>query len=1109
MAQYKKNLYSSSLYGRIKAFYGEYITESFDAQEPFTSHITARIYAFLPVTSYSASSEYFTAVEPAAWTLDNGRKITRQINKPLNFNITGDQIKVIVELQNEAQQTIEAKLFKEEKIGEEYQWIFKETKTFNTLSLWDYGHTGEIAFSSFGFADYKVEIRAKTATANAIVVGAEVRTSNFELEVSSSKDNLAWTNWEKVPLNKISVGNDLYESTGASAINYAAVRYIRGKLILLSSDDTSTPLIDRVELRSEDSALYETGGNYDVRLDMVEVAKNIGATFKSTKKIRWTERLPEKTSMDIRTSSSRDSLFWGPVSAPYRKNTKRLRLKRGVNSHLVTLGQFDEASKFSFKKNATETVNFTKVDSYIDWDTQAYYPKDAANTAIRYIFSKTPKDVEDAKNRLQVINDLSKEKTRKIAFSPQPYFLTVQLVRDPAKGTPVVDWIDVNQNLSYSEPHNATEKSVSMVDGEGKGIKQIQLINEHIFNLPKTTGHTAYNIQKIQSAEQSYLLEDKTARPSDVMLYLESEGASATRTNLTTSASEKVMAKVTQRKLESGAETGVKVHYSYGSGQARYLRPYERELSSDFTPFLEEDKKYKYFIQNGWPNTVHKTTNNQLLSELSEMYEVSTSEITSANPGILYGSDNKLMNGQMILIPDSKQNERVSLLFKNGTGYTLKSSHNALLDKKNGLPVTDLSSEKIRVEVSTEPESGYVEWTSEEKIYTGVINADDVRNEFYIPQFSSASHADYERDYVVREGDTWQSVADDHEVHLSVLKVLNETAEFAVGKTIRIPANVILPELAPEVEFWDNEVFKINIVPDSVHKKNGVRVDESFIPVKQTASGEKALTFSYTESLPFTIDMVRGKDKNGMDPIPVYGAARIISVKKKVGSTTYQPWNETLGAGSFVLNSNYIDWWPAKDGDLEPLAGEVYTVTLTRNEVQSVIVRLDTDYFEEMGTDIVWRSPEVKVFDGICTPNNDFVMQLPALSEFEGYDQTIDNVDYVIEDNDLWVDTRVESAEGKNWLVGSLSGKDPSKNWHPTINTGFYYLKEKEYYLYSEAKKTVLTEKEMPAAENIEYVNGSTGIGALLLPASENLVKDSVLESTQFKKAAAFGIGSL
>ncbi|MEC3435047.1 hypothetical protein P9155_35920, partial [Bacillus cereus] len=69
MAQYQRNFYSSSLYGRLKAFYGDYLTEEFDAQEPFSYHIDAKIQAQLPSTFYAATSREFTRTDATKWTV--------------------------------------------------------------------------------------------------------------------------------------------------------------------------------------------------------------------------------------------------------------------------------------------------------------------------------------------------------------------------------------------------------------------------------------------------------------------------------------------------------------------------------------------------------------------------------------------------------------------------------------------------------------------------------------------------------------------------------------------------------------------------------------------------------------------------------------------------------------------------------------------------------------------------------------------------------------------------------------------------------------------------------------------------------------------------------
>lgn len=1099
MAQYQRNFYSSSLYGRLKAFYGEYLTEVFDAQEPFSSNIDAKIEAQLPSSSYKATSAEFTRIDPTKWTVSGTDIKTRTANTPVEFLATGDGIEVQVRLQNVGTQNIEAKLFKEEDVSGAYQWVEKQTKSLNTLSVTNPNAVAKISFSSYGFGDYKVVIQALDTTADAIIVGANLRTSDFTLEVRTSANNSTWSTWEAVTLTKTPVTGQEYLVTGKSTTKYTNIRYVQGKIVLLSSDNTTSPIIDRVELRSEDSGLYDQNGDYTVKIDMSQVASSVSQTFKYVDKIRFIQQQPTGTEINIRSSSSRDNIFWGAITAPYRQNTKRLRMKRGVTTHSVTLGPINEGSKF----------DFSKTTSLLEWDTQAFSPKDASNTKISYVFSKTRSNQKDPRNLLQLIDNPMNEKNRAIKFAPQPYFLTVEMTRSSVRGTPVVDLIDIYQTILYKEEVNVTSKDVSAVDGSGTGKKSLQKISDYAFKYPSTTNQIPFNQQQITGAQQRYTLTDKTRRPSDVMVYFKSEEKKGSRTDKSTSATDEVMAKAIQRKLEFGDTTGVLMHYQYGAGKVQYLRPYERELDSTFTPFLLEAKKYRYYIQNGWPSEVHKVVNGQTLNDVAAMYNTTTAAINAINNDFLLNEDGTLVGDQLIMIPNTSKNTKVSLLFKNGTAYTQKSSHNALYDKEHGVNVTDFSSEAINVKVPTKPPQGYVDWVSEEKIYTGVINANDTREEFVRTQFNLSNHSDFDREYMVVSGDTWESIATKYDIHVQDLKTANDSIEeLKVGETITVPPNIILPALAPEAEFENQIPYEISIIEDSVHKKNGMRIDESFISI-DWAGKHVPMEVTYRTSEILTAEMVRGTDANGMDALPLSDVIEIVSVKRKSGGITYHQWNENLQTGDFKLTSNYIDWSPSAAGVIEPVAGEEYTVTYKRREVDTVKIHLDTTYFEKMGTDIVWRSPEVKVFDGICTPTEDFKLELPSPQLFEGYDSIYKNIGYVIEDNDLWVETKIQEIDGKKFLIGTLNGKDPSKNWHPTINKGYYYLKEQEHYLYSEPLKTVLTEKELPTAKDIEYVNGPTGIGALLLPSSQNIVKDSVFESTALKKAVLFSSSSI
>lgn len=1101
MAQYQKNFYASSIYGHIKAFYGEYLTETFDAQEPFSSHINAKIQAKLPSTFYKADSSEFLIGDKTKWTIRNSELVTKTANAPVEFIATGTDVEVQIRLQNIGEQNIKAELFKEEIVDGVYQWVSKQTITASTLSPTTSTNTiRKVSFDSFGFGDYKVVLEATTTSdsAEAIIVGAALRTSDYALQIKTSPDNHTWSEWTDVILSEQVVNDAEYTGTGQSNA-YSNIRYVQGKLILLSSDNESSPIIDRVELRSDDSGLYDPDGDYTIKIDMNQVATQAGVSFKYTDKIRWSQKQPAGAQMDIRSSSSLDNVFWGPVTAPYRQNTKRLRLKRGVTNHSLTLGPINEGVKFAFSK----TSELTR------WNTQAYLPKDPNNTKISYVFSKTRINQKDPRNLLQSIDNPMNVQNKAVQFNPQPYFLTVELARSSLKGTPVVDFIDIYQKIKYNEVVNISNKDASLVDGKGTGIKSLQKISDYPFTYPSASNQIAENASYITSAPQTYSLTDRTSRPNDVMLYFKSEENNGTRTNTSSSSEDEIISKVMQRHPEFGETTGVLMHYQYGAGKVQYLRPYKRDLDSTFTPSLLEDIKYRYYIRNGWPSEIHIAMKGQTVEDVSDMYNTKSEDILAINNDLIINEDGTLMPDQQILIPNNYTNSKVSLLFDSGSPYTQKSSHNAVYDQSKGLVIADFSSEQIAISIPNEPEKGYVDWTSEEKIYNGVININDTREEFIRTQYNRSTNSDFNREYVVNEGDTWESISSQYDVHINDLKMVNdEIDDLTEGLTITIPPNIILPELAPEAEFETENPYKISIIPDSVHKKNGVRIDESFIPINES-SKHLPLEITYRDSEILTAEMVRGDNKNGMDPLPLSNVKKIVSIKGKTNEITYHQWDNDLQAGDYKLNSSYVDWSPTGEGTLEPEIGEEYIVTYIRREVDTVKVYLDTDYYEKTGTDLVWRSPEIKVLDGICSPNEDFQIELPPFEDFNGYSPIYKNVGYIVEDNDLWVETNVEEIDGKHYLVGTLNGKNPIQNWHPTINKGYYYLKEQEFYLYSEPTKTVLAEKELPTAKNIEYVNNENGIGALLSPSSENLVKDSGFTNTEFKKAVTFSVDSL
>ncbi|WP_232357401.1 LysM peptidoglycan-binding domain-containing protein [Bacillus tropicus] len=99
------------------------------------------------------------------------------------------------------------------------------------------------------------------------------------------------------------------------------------------------------------------------------------------------------------------------------------------------------------------------------------------------------------------------------------------------------------------------------------------------------------------------------------------------------------------------------MHYQYGAGKVQYLRPYEREIDSTFTPFLLPNLKYRYYIQNGWPNEFHKVVNGQTLNDVAEMYNTTVTAIKTINKDILLNEDGTLVKDQLITMPNTSKKQ--------------------------------------------------------------------------------------------------------------------------------------------------------------------------------------------------------------------------------------------------------------------------------------------------------------------------------------------------------------------------------------------------------------------------------------------------------------------
>lgn len=1102
MGQYQKHLYGSTLYGKLNVFYGQYITEAFDAQEKFTGKINHTITSVLPFATYKPDT-YETTLG-GSWTVNASKQaIADEVGDVFRFKASGSSFEVFYRTQQGGPQTLHLELQKED-------GTIVHQADVNTYSL------SAISTKSYKFPMVSYNMYDSYVIVGTIPTGAthkftldsfKVLTANVDVEVRGSVDNTTWTAWEKVPSTLTQVGTTTtWSVSGASAITYSNIRYAQARLTLVTSDELTPPNVQRVVLQSGNSNLRTQNGLWTGTFDMKKVAAAKSVTFKKTLFIKWKSVVPENTTMTMRSSSSYtgEANTFGAITAPYKQNTSRLRLKQGATAHSVLIGPINPVKT----ADANDPKKYWSIKGWTEWTDNSFLPKDGSGVNVSYIFSKTGVNVESDENVLQTVKQpmLAKEDGtgNKFTFNPQPFYLTVKMDIPDGKGTPVVDLIDLYCEINYKEAIPVNTKTASFIDNQMTGRSKLQTINQTVFHPPLTTGEGVYNVGTINGSSLLYGLEDKTSRPNDVQIFYLTKETDTVNPRVTTSNQEQVYVKVFSR--APGGNKGVPLHYQYNGGSVRYLKPISEEMSSQFTPSLTKDVKYKYYILNGWTDNKHTVMKGETLEDIAGIHTTTVAainaEMTRKKYKIQYDAKGALLANQTIYIPTTPPNTAVTMLFSGGTAYTNKSSHNSRIDK-----LVDLSSDIILVSVPTSPSNRYTDWVSEEKIYNGVINHEDIRGAYIRTQINNSSVASFERNYKVLSNDTWATIAKKFNVDLKDLMVRNEDVVIGTGKIVIIPPNILLPRIAQGVEFDTSNPFEVTIVDNSVYKTDGAPLDKSVIPINWSGKN-LPMVAKYKNSTPVTVDIKRG-DLNGRDPLQHYNVLSISAVKKKNGMK-FVPYNETAGTGDYKLVDDYIDWSPAQDLSSEPAKDEVYSVTYIYQEVDSITVQLDTTYIEETGVDLVWRSTDTKVLSGICSPGHDSLVALPEMNTFAGYgEKGLKDYSYIIEDNDLWVETSVSSYNGKPHVLGTLKNRNPKENWFPLITPGFYYLKEDEFYMYSETLETPLEVKEIPIAKNISYEATEKDMGIKLQPKRDNLITNSTFNTKSWKTAGTFNFKTL
>lgn len=1070
MAQYGHNWYGTSYYGSTNAFSGWYQTREISTEEPLKSTVSVSIKAILPSAHYAPNSPEVTQVA-GTWTWDaaQGKISSSNTNAELLMVATSDQIIIAYE-----QRTIGAKVKIEVTTTEVGKAPVLTTHTLDTQAgTVNAGATYVI--SGLPFAEQKVRITMDaTSPAGAAFnfKGFTARTSNLTIEsrarVQASNTPMPDADYVKLTPTISSISGNEYMIT-ATTPSYAGKKNIQFRIFLASSDTTTTPEVNYIEMVAGDTDNRILDGQWSAIFNMAQIATLAGVSFSKVEEVLWTENVPSTTSLTIRTQSTINNTLgeWAiePITVPYKLGVNRIKLKDGYLNGWIESPVNAPASK----------KPYVKTMEWVEWKDQSFLPPDSGGVEVVYDFISPQRDNITAPY-VRIVNPMKTSQRSLVGNSrltSKENVVRITLSRTAGKQTPVVDFIHLTSKMSYSQEVGIENKEFSAVDfnNTGKGT---------VLDM----GDGSFASKFIPPSEAglpiTYELIDETRRPNEVMLYLDSEKTEASRTNKTTTLMNKVWAE--SKVLSTTNKTGLVKHYQYGGGQVRFPLKDEVTMVNVFTPTTNERLRYRYYLDIGWPTQQHKVVVGENLEAIAMKHGNTPAEFNAINPSIKYNNDGTLVAEQALDIPNNSVNDSVDIFWKSTNNQTTqKSSTNAVLEGNE-----NVESDSIVAEVAEASIYGWVDWVSEEKIYDGVLNLNDTRKDYLRTHITPSSGDSAQIEYVAVINDTYKKIADTFGVYEEDVRKANSVmaadTQPTIGQRVVVPSRITLPAIHPRAAVTDTP-YEVQVIYNSVKKKNSKTLPESNVVVHE-------FNVTHEKVRRTRVEVIRGEIANGKDFLP---ESRIVNVLKvESGITIY---NKDI---DFVQEGNAISWEPA---GANLATGAVYYVDYEVEVPKTVTIHVKTSYMEEGGVDRIWRSPEVKEFKGMCYPGKDHVALLPNFAEWLGLpNATIEDLDYIVEDSDIWVKTWVEKR-GENWyLIGSLQDRVPKDNWFPTIKTGYYYLGQDEYYLFNEPIVIEPTDRDIPIAKNVEFVEGKFQNAAQIQEGSANLVLNSGFEVATSKK---------
>lgn len=1042
MAQYGKNFYGASYYGRRGTFGGQYTSEEINSGNPLTGPLTNTTVVILPTSTYLKDDNAFTySTTTGTYTYNNN-----------NYAMFNSAITVDVDL-----------------ICSEFSLFYLKNPDGGVLKLsvqtyidgvqvntYDasINTAGEATHSIFTtpqlpFGEQHITISHDTgSTGYLYIYGINARTTNVEVEVRSKTGAAgSFSNWETLAMTRTITSGVLngFTLTGDTS-DYNGRDYYQFRAVLGSSDNTTTPLVKSCKFTAGTSSNYSDSGQFKMRVDL-------GTDVGTIDRLVYNASVPENTNLRIQTRTASLTPFtntsWTSWSAPYSTSICRVRLKsyslsqaaNPISEYIIT-PVIDPQDKVSFvnlinwiefiaKQYVTDqgtSIRYQVLNENLDRMTYVDNEYVSLGSGIERYIEFTSTDDESGTFNLSRVGD-------------RPIRIKMIITRTQgALSSPVIDYVDYRANARYREykefnPNGAFKAYVSPVYGNNTGIIDLTyndnaIVGDGTLTTPNNLGYIIPTpIGGTGPISPLYYIETDSntfgiyKAGEELNLYWKSQNGLINKSISTTNINDIIVAQAKawpENKL-SKADAKLFKHYQYSRGYIIYPNVIITPMTNTFQAPLNMSlgMNYSYYLTNGWARPESISNNNDNIN--------------------IHWNSNSLSNISNI-----------------------SEANGSFINSK-------LSNDSIAVSVKTANAKGEVPWVSDEKIFETVVNENGVYKEKVItiqgadiPEINSEvaiGNNPYDVDIVYRSVQCNGKIVPEEHIKTPLKNSDGSIATNEDGSIIY-------------------EYPKTYFEEDSFEPLTKYRVS-----IKRGAATPNDLLDPLPDSRILTVHGIYF-DSIGANPEDPSASA----------ASFYQ------NGYDFEVVGNYIDWSIAydengylKSGCQVPTAGTEYYVTYTYNAIKKLYVSFRCEYNEYETNKELWTSDIIKEYSGSCSPGRDFKSNpLPTKTSITDWGEIPANVDkdtlfYVLGDDNIWVSTFLDN----DIVVGTLRDRIPSQNWLPKIHNGYYYIGKDEYYLFTEPKTYTPSREEIETAVNAQYVPGRYGDGIFIEEGTTNIVLNS------------------